>query len=54
MHPVARVTAQTFVAYGGFSDVTRGTWTEGVWERDAEENIWTADRRSDRRLVKTT
>jgi hypothetical protein len=31
------------------SDDDVGTWTEGV-----EENIWTEERRSDRRLEKTT
>jgi hypothetical protein len=27
-----------------FSDIKRGTWTEGVREKGAEENIWTEER----------
>jgi hypothetical protein len=36
-----------------FSDIKGGTWTEGVSEQGAEENIWSEMRRSDRRLEKT-
>jgi hypothetical protein len=36
------------------SDIKEGTQTEGVWEQGAEENIWGEERRSDRRLEKTT
>jgi hypothetical protein len=35
------------------TDIKGGTFTEGVWEQGAEENIWTEERRSDRRLEKT-
>jgi hypothetical protein len=36
------------------SDIKEGTQTEGVWEQGVEENIWTKERWSDRRLEKTT
>jgi hypothetical protein len=32
------------------SDIKGGTWTEGIWEKGAEENMWFEDRWSDRRL----
>jgi hypothetical protein len=35
------------------ADIKGGTQTEGVWEQSAEENIWTEERWSDRRLEKT-
>jgi hypothetical protein len=35
------------------SDIKGGTWTEGVWEQGAEENIWTKGRWSDKTLEKT-
>jgi hypothetical protein len=35
------------------SDIKGGTWTEGVWEQGAEENISTEDRWSDESLEKT-
>jgi hypothetical protein len=35
------------------SDIKGGTYTEGVGEQGAEENIWTQERRSGRRLEKT-
>jgi hypothetical protein len=34
-------------------DIKGGTQTEGVWEKGAEENIWTEVSWSDRRLEKT-
>jgi hypothetical protein len=36
------------------SDIKGGTQTEGVWEQGVEENIWTEERWSGRRMVKTT
>jgi hypothetical protein len=36
------------------SDSKGGTYTEGVWEQGAEENIWTERRWSDRRMERTT
>jgi hypothetical protein len=38
---------------GEVSDIKGGTWTEGVWEQGAGENIWTEEGWSDRRLEKT-
>jgi hypothetical protein len=35
------------------SDIKGGTQTEGVGKQGAEENIWTEERISDRRLEKT-
>jgi hypothetical protein len=35
------------------SNIKGGTQTEGVWEQGIEENIWTEDRWSDKRLEKT-
>jgi hypothetical protein len=35
------------------SDTKGGTKNKGVWEQSAEENIWTEERWSDRRLEKT-
>jgi hypothetical protein len=32
------------------SDFKGGTYTEGVWEQDIEENIWTTERWSERKL----
>jgi hypothetical protein len=36
------------------SDIKGGTWTEGVWEQGAEEDIWTEEGGSDGRVEKTT
>jgi hypothetical protein len=33
-------------------DIKGETWTEGVWEQDAEENIWTEEGWIDRRVEK--
>jgi hypothetical protein len=35
------------------SDIKGGTYTEGVWEQGAEENIWTKEGWSDGRVEKT-
>jgi hypothetical protein len=35
------------------SDIVGGTWTEDVWKQNAEENMWTEERWSDRRLDKS-
>jgi hypothetical protein len=34
------------------SDIKGGTWTEGVWERGAEEDIWTEVEWGDGRMEK--
>jgi hypothetical protein len=38
----------------GLFDIEGRTQTEGVWEQDAKENIWTEEGLSNRRLDKTT
>jgi hypothetical protein len=39
--------------WNSVSDIKGGTQTEGVWEQGAEENIWTEEGWSDRRLKRT-
>jgi hypothetical protein len=35
------------------SDIKGGTWTEGIWEQDAKENIWTKEGWTDGSVKKT-
>jgi hypothetical protein len=39
--------------WNSVSDIKGWTQTEGVWEQCVEENIWTEEKWSDRRLEKT-
>jgi hypothetical protein len=36
------------------SDIKGGTYTEGVWEQGAEEDIWTEEGWGDGRVEKTS
>jgi hypothetical protein len=55
LHNVARSFACGSVwVWNLVSDIKGGTQTVRVWEQDVEENIWTEERWSDRRMEKTT